>query len=166
MSSWVLSIVGVVCLGVLLDLIVPEGQTNKYIKGVFALLVIFVIISPLPKLVGKNIDFSFTQSSYETDKDYLLAVEEMKIENKENTLENLLLTSGYEAEVTILTSSTNQDSQNNSEIISMSKIDNVQIVLSQEVLNEADMNIFIASIKTLASRLFEIEEDAVDVVWG
>ena len=49
-SSWLLSVVGVVILGVLIDVVLPEGNVNKYIKAVFAFVIILVIISPLTKI--------------------------------------------------------------------------------------------------------------------
>lgn len=49
-SSWVLSITGIAVLGIMMDLILPEGQMQKYVKAVFSFLVVFVIISPFPKL--------------------------------------------------------------------------------------------------------------------
>ena len=53
-SSWIMAIVGVSVLGVLVDLVMPNGQTKKYIKGIFAFIVVLVIISPLPNLLNKN----------------------------------------------------------------------------------------------------------------
>lgn len=56
-ASWLLSIAGVTVLSVLVDVILPNGQTNKYIKGIFAFCMILVIISPIPKLLDKDFDF-------------------------------------------------------------------------------------------------------------
>ena len=50
MSGWLIGIVGVVSLGVLIEVLLPEGENSKYIRGIFSIIVIFVIISPLPKL--------------------------------------------------------------------------------------------------------------------
>ena len=71
-SSWILSIVGIILLGVLVDLILPDGQTSKYIKSIFSIIVIFVIITPLVQL--KNSDFSIdsiTNVEIDIDKDYI-----------------------------------------------------------------------------------------------
>ena len=72
-STYLLSIVGVAILGVIVDLILPSGTVSKYIKGVFALILIFVIISPIPKLINQNWSFNdiFQTSSTEIDEDYL-----------------------------------------------------------------------------------------------
>lgn len=56
MSAWLLSIAGVSILSVVVDIILPKGQTEKYIKGIFAFAMILVIIAPLPKMLKAEID--------------------------------------------------------------------------------------------------------------
>lgn len=83
LSVWVLSIVGVVVLGVLIDVIIPEGQTNKYIKSIFAIVTVFVIASPLPKLVKSDFNFDEmwnSSASGEVDEDYLNYLTDLKCE--------------------------------------------------------------------------------------
>ena len=58
LSTYVLSVAGVVLLSVLIELVLPEGQMNKYTKSILSLVVIFVIASPLPKLFKNGINFS------------------------------------------------------------------------------------------------------------
>ena len=58
MNEWIMSIVGITALGVLMDILLPEGETSKYIKGIFALFTVFVIIYPLPKIVNGNFDYN------------------------------------------------------------------------------------------------------------
>lgn len=71
-SSWLLSIAGVILLSVLAELILPEGQINKYIKVIFAFATILVIIMPLPKLIGKNFDIDkFFHGESQIQQDYL-----------------------------------------------------------------------------------------------
>ena len=43
MGAWIMSVVGVICLGVLLEIVLPSGKTTKYVRGTFSLLVVFVI---------------------------------------------------------------------------------------------------------------------------
>ena len=47
MSKWLFSVVGVVFLGVLFDMIYPNGKTNVFCKGLFGLFTVYVLISPL-----------------------------------------------------------------------------------------------------------------------
>lgn len=73
-SNWIISIAGVICLSVIVELILPEGQMNKYIKSIFSFIIILVIILPLPKLLKSEIDlsniFNYNQN-IEADEDYL-----------------------------------------------------------------------------------------------
>ena len=49
MGEYLLSILGIVILGVVIDVVMPSGSTSKYISGIFAIVVMFVI-----KAVTKN----------------------------------------------------------------------------------------------------------------
>lgn len=89
-STWVLSIAGVCVLGVLVDLILPNGQTKKYIKGIFAFVVVLVVVSPLPSLLNK--DFSLSNIFKEDDamiiqEDFIFKVNKDRIESLENMIE-------------------------------------------------------------------------------
>lgn len=57
-STWLLSIAGVVILSVLAEFVLPEGQMNKYTKVIFSFVILLVIIMPLPKILGKDFDIS------------------------------------------------------------------------------------------------------------
>lgn len=57
LSAWALSIVGIVLLTLIVDIVLPEGETNKYIKSVFAVITVFVIASPIPSLFNGNFNF-------------------------------------------------------------------------------------------------------------
>lgn len=64
LSTWVLSIVGIVVLSVLLDLFMPDGEMNSHIKNIINFAIIFVIILPLPKILKQEIklgDFAVEQ---------------------------------------------------------------------------------------------------------
>ncbi len=47
MSGYLISIIGVVMLGVLVDLVLPSGQMNKFVKSMFGIFTILIIISPV-----------------------------------------------------------------------------------------------------------------------
>ena len=98
MNSWILSIVGIVCLGVVIDIFIPEGQTNKYIKSIFSLLIVFVIVSPLPKLI--NGDFSFENilngTETEVDLNFLSNINKEKKDEIEKVISNCLISNNIE----------------------------------------------------------------------
>ena len=89
-GEWIIKIVGLGALGVLLDVILPEGETNKYIKGIFGIVTVFVLFSPLPDLLKIKVDIDdiFLKSSetIEIDDSYTYYVYEKKWEQTERTL--------------------------------------------------------------------------------
>ncbi len=54
MKAWVISVVGVICLGVLLEIVLPNGKTTKYVKGAFSLIVVFAIASIIPSIAKSD----------------------------------------------------------------------------------------------------------------
>lgn len=48
MSGWIMGIVGVIALATLADILLPEGETAKYIKGFLAVFVVAAIVAPIP----------------------------------------------------------------------------------------------------------------------
>ncbi len=81
MGAWIISVVGVICLGVLLEIVLPEGQTTKYVRGAFSLLVVFVVASIVPTIAKAdwNLDLDgifSTDSSASSSVDLTLSVSE------------------------------------------------------------------------------------------
>lgn len=56
-SAWILSIVGVAAITLIVDILLPEGETAKYIKSVFGILTVFIIAMPLPGILGGEVVF-------------------------------------------------------------------------------------------------------------
>lgn len=88
--SWLLSIVGIILLGVLVDIILPEGKLRKYIHSLYVLIVLLVILSPLAGL--KNVEFSWTfeSSDYYLNDSYISNTYRQKISVLEKDIENKL----------------------------------------------------------------------------
>ena len=82
MTGWILSIVGMVLTVTLTEIMLPEGQTAKYIKGVISLMVVYVVIAPIPALLSSKIDinsfFDFSSGSYESDQAFIEIIKEDK----------------------------------------------------------------------------------------
>ena len=71
-SSWLLSIAGVILLSVLAEFILPDGQINKFVRIIFSFVVLLVIILPLPKIFKNNFNLSNYLSGQTTlQSDYL-----------------------------------------------------------------------------------------------
>lgn len=97
LSTWIISIAGVVCLSVIVELMLPEGQMNKYIKGTFSFVIILVIIMPIPKLLGTKFDFSniFNYVDVQVDEDYIYQLNLDKINTIKKDIENEIDKHGY-----------------------------------------------------------------------
>ena len=97
MSGWLIGIVGVVSLGVLIEVLLPEGENSKYIRGIFSIIVIFVIISPLPKLAKGDYINGFTSQKQEIsiDEEYYISVKSDIQAKVEDNLKQKLEKAGY-----------------------------------------------------------------------
>ena len=81
MGKWVITVAGVAILSVLCDIILPEGQTRKYVKTVFGVVVTLVILQPLIGLFGEgNLFFP---------DDRQIAVQQQYIDNAESRQQEL-----------------------------------------------------------------------------
>lgn len=108
LSGWIISIVGVVVLGVLVDVIISDGQTAKYVRSIFALVTALVIAAPIVKLATGDEKFDLgifgdtDAGASEVDEDYLKYLFDLKVETLRNEVFYQVKESGSEAsDVTI-----------------------------------------------------------------
>ncbi|MGN0771698.1 MAG: stage III sporulation protein AF [Christensenellales bacterium] len=97
MKQWILAIVGIVALGVLVDVILPEGQSAKYIKGIFGVVVVITIISPVVNLLN-NVSHSklyFDSSGIEIEEGTYSNLIGNLQEIKEQEIADKLVAQGY-----------------------------------------------------------------------
>lgn len=144
--SWLMGLVGVVLLSVLADILLPSGQTNKYIKGIFSLLVLLTLLTPMIKL--KNADFNLSDIIGENvaiDYEFIENVQVREITEMETKIEEELNNRGIKTEKVVLTV---KDGNINS-------IMNVSIQIKDIV--DAD------AVKNMVSEMLSINKDAVSV---
>lgn len=99
MTGWLLSIVGVVSVGVLLEIMLSEGKTSKYIKGVFSLCVVLVIVSPLPKFFNKDFDVEdFFNTEISSQQTFQNSLNQRRNVEREKTVETELCKKGVDVE--------------------------------------------------------------------
>lgn len=86
-SSWLLSITGIMLLSVLTEFVLPEGQMNKYIKTIFSFAILLVIILPIPQIFEKKFDlsdfFGETESSLQDDYLYQINIDKLTALNED-----------------------------------------------------------------------------------
>ncbi|MBR4745754.1 MAG: hypothetical protein IK070_03510 [Clostridia bacterium] len=93
MKAWIFSVCGIVFLGLMVDVISPNGKTNTFIKSIFSLIFLFVLASPLVKIVNTKINFS--EYSWNMDSDYMEVLKNQKIASLEQGMIAKLQESGY-----------------------------------------------------------------------
>lgn len=96
--GWTLSVLGISILGVLIDIILPEGNMQKYIKSIFSIFIIFVIVSPIVNFDINNIKFNnifYNQSSVQLDQSYIQNFNIKYKQSLEKTCENYLEEKGF-----------------------------------------------------------------------
>lgn len=157
-GSYVLSIVGIVLLGVLIDVIMPDGEMNKYIKGVFSLLALFIIISPVQKLFNNNFDFNnifYDNKAVETDSDFLDATKKQI----KNQLERSLMARYKNAGFDNIKVEIKCDMSNNVLDIKKVMIDISNLVMSEDL---SHINKY-TEIKKVAMNFLNLEESDVEI---
>ena len=159
MGAWLLKITGVIALSALSSLLIPNGQTKKYVKGIFALITLFVLVSPLPKLLKS--DFSGfpnafdTASELEIDETFLDGVATNAYKTQERNIEKFLKEKGIEAKVKFVVKSETS-----------SEIDYVNVILSDKSFERDKSNsIDIGALKSEISKFSGVPEDKLRVFY-
>lgn len=95
MNGYILSVLGIVVAGVIIDVIVPSGTINKYIKSIYSIFVVAVLISPIIKFLNSNKEFDFQFNEYETNQKLLNYIYEKRAKETENLIELELKEEGF-----------------------------------------------------------------------
>lgn len=159
MGAWLLKITGVIALSALSSLLIPNGQTKKYVKGIFALITLFVLVSPLPKLLKS--DFSGFPNAFDTageleiDETFLHGVATNTYKTRERNIEKFLKEKGIEAKVKFVVKSETS-----------SEIDYVNVILSDKSFERDKSNsIDIGALKSEISKFSGVPEDKLRVFY-
>ncbi len=156
-SSYMLSIVGVVLLFIVIELILPNGKSAKYIRSILGIFLVFVIVAPLAKL--KNLDFNALLSennvTYQLDYDYLYQLHLKEAQELQQNIILLLKDKGIEgAEVIVTIEQESLDLQ----------INKIFVDLSGAVISKNQEHIInYTTLKTIISEYASIDKDKVVV---
>ncbi len=159
MGAWLLKITGVIALSALSSLLIPNGQTKKYVKGIFALITLFVLVSPLPKLLKSDFsgfpNFFDTAAELEIDETFLYGVTTNAYKTQERNIEKFLKEKGIEAKVKFVVKSETS-----------SEIDYVNVILSDKSFErDKSNNIDIGALKSEISKFSGVPEDKLRVFY-
>lgn len=96
-SAWIMSILGVVIVGTLIDLILPSGRMSKYVKSIFATITVLIIVTPLPNLIknGFRTDSgTLITPEFVLDENYMAYADKVKLKYLARGVENKLADDG------------------------------------------------------------------------
>ena len=101
MKTYLISVATTCLLLVLLETMLSEGKTKKYVQGILRLVIVIVILSPIVGIVNKDFNFEkfFTENGAKIETtnqnimdDYIVEKTEKAIENKLNGCESTVCT--------------------------------------------------------------------------
>ncbi len=106
MKQWILSVGIIVLLTSIMSLILPEGKIGKFIKAMFSLITMTVIISPVIKLKNNDITIEdiYSEENFDFNNDILNYFHSKKIEECSYICNQILEKHGVKnAQITIKT---------------------------------------------------------------
>lgn len=147
MKGWILSIVGIVFIGVILDIILPEGKTSKFIKHVFSIFLMFVVITPITKL---SINKNWFNNDVVVDSNFIYETNIQKVEALTETIKQELNKAGIQnSQVVIYSNVFSEDliinsvyvDLNSSNITVTNEIKNKVVSVVTSILNISDSEV-------------------------
>lgn len=153
-SSWIISICGIIIVGLLAEIILPNGKTNKLIKSILALFSVITIINPLKQIDFKNLDIlNVLNDTISIDSSFVSNRNYEKIRTLEIQIEKDLEANGFKyIEVSI-----NGDLKEEKLLFESVFVDLKNLVLSSDNLNINKYTNIIAIIKNLIN----VQEDSI-----
>ena len=133
-SVWLLGITGVILITVMVEIIIPEGQMNKYIKGVLSIITVFVVVLPLPHLSIDKLDFGrfIGNSAVQVDDKIIENLNRQKVIEYESIIERTLSNNGYSGTQVEVVGDLTEPNM---------KIDAVNVNLALLVISDPELNI-------------------------
>ena len=91
MTAWLASIVGVVVVGVVVELVTQGRRMENFVRSIYSFIVLFVIVSPLPKLLQTDWDTIQMENLVDAE-----LVENLSQSSKQVQVSQILRNMGYE----------------------------------------------------------------------
>ena len=97
MQGYILAILGIVIISVLVEIILPSGQTAKYIRSILSIFVVYILVNPIISLVSNDFDLKkyLSKDHIKLNQSLLTNIYDNQIEARQNDIENLLKEKGY-----------------------------------------------------------------------
>lgn len=158
MKSWIISVCALAIITTIILIILPQGKLGQYIKNIFSLLLVIVIIQPIVKINFDTLSYDFFNYDIEVElqDNYLTYVTNSRVENLELKCENIILNLGVKG--------ASVDIQANIKDFDFKKIDKVLINLEKaEIINDNSHIDIIEQIISNVSEYLSVEKKLVVV---
>lgn len=168
-SGWAQGIIVAVIIATIIEMLLPEGNSKKYIKVVVGIYILFTIVSPvITKITNKEfklsdiidldeyIEAASSDNTYnELEKSNNENIKEVYIASLKSDIEGKIANKGYNADSIEVEVQDNDEYTINSITISVSKLDEKEENNNIEIVNEVEINV---STSTEKSKENEKEE--------
>ncbi len=168
-SGWAQGIIVAVIIATIIEMLLPEGSSKKYIKVVVGIYILFTIVSPvITKITNKEfklsdiidldeyIEAASSDNTYnELEKSNNENIKEVYIASLKSDIEGKIANKGYNADSIEVEVQDNDEYTINSITISVSKLDEKEENNNIEIVNEVEINV---STSTEKSKENEKEE--------
>lgn len=88
MKAYIISILGITLCGVLIDIMLPTGTTSKYIKGIFSIFVVAVILNPVITFFANYNNMDIKYDEIEVSTKLIDYINNQKVLAMQNTIKN------------------------------------------------------------------------------
>lgn len=157
MENWAISVVGTVLLTVLADVILPDGQTNKYVKTALSVVVILAMLAPVVKITDGSLSFVSDDKQYQAQSQYLYMVEQKQESEIEQRLISELAESGYKNCIVEAEATLNEQGLT---------IDKISVNLKNAVIPDGMSNILVTEdITDIVSKQCGVASEKVVISW-
>ncbi|MBE5741339.1 MAG: hypothetical protein E7351_02305 [Clostridiales bacterium] len=95
MTSYILGILGIVMAGIFIDIVIPTGEINKYVKSIYSIFVVAVLLSPLIQFLNKHHDFNLTFDEYKVNENLMTYIFTNRVQSQERYIETELSDEGF-----------------------------------------------------------------------
>ena len=95
MNGYILSILGIIVAGIIIDIIIPSGTINKYIKSIYSIFVVAVLLMPLMKFLNSNQGFQLSYVDYELQENLINYIFKSRVDSLETNIEEYLSGEGF-----------------------------------------------------------------------
>lgn len=95
MNGYVLSVLGIVIVGVMVDVIIPAGSLSKYIKSMYSIFVVAVLVTPIVNILSQNKDFKLEYEDVQLQENVINYILNERVKSNENSIETTLSKEGF-----------------------------------------------------------------------